>query len=71
LREFFGEKNFLAPAIKENENFDSDYSDKNIWFDIREDRTATGFSYSIGEEDSRKIAFSKKLKKVVLYFNCC
>ncbi|MDD4730160.1 MAG: hypothetical protein PHN55_15590 [Dysgonamonadaceae bacterium] len=71
LIEFFNEKNFFFPAIKEEEKLDSDYSDKTIWFDIKEDRTAIGFYYSIGEEDNRKIAFSKRTKKVLLYYNCC
>ena len=68
---FFNEKNFLYPAIKKDEQFDEDYSDKEIWNEIKSDQTAIGFSYLIGEEDGRKIAFSKKQKKVVMYFNCC
>lgn len=71
IREFFAEKNFHTPAIKPDEAFVEDYSNKEIWNDIQSDRTAIGFSYLIGEEDGRKIAFSKKTKKVVMYFNCC
>ncbi len=71
IREFFAEKNFHSPAIKPDEAFVEDYSNKEIWNDIQSDRTAIGFSYLIGEEDGRKIAFSKKTKKVVMYFNCC
>ena len=71
IREFFDEKNFCQPAIKDNEEFDVDYSNKYIWMDIKADKAAIGFYYLIGEEDNRKIAYSKKSKKVVLYFNCC
>ena len=71
IEEFFNEKNFLYPAIKKDEQFDQDYSDKETWDEIKSDQTAIGFSYLVGEEDGRKIAFSKKQKKVVMYFNCC
>ena len=71
IKEFFDEKNFKYPAIKQDGVLDEDYSDKEIWNDIQSDRTAIGFFYLIGEEDGRTIAYSKKTKKVVLYFNCC
>ena len=71
IKEFFKEKNFYSPAIKEDEVFNEDFSDKEIWTEIKSDRTAIGFHYLIGEEDGRKIAYSKKAKKVVMYFNCC
>ena len=71
IREFFEEKNFNFPAIKQDEVFVEDYSNKEIWNDIQTDRAAIGFFYLIGEEDGRKIAYSKKTKKVVMYFNCC
>jgi hypothetical protein len=71
IKDFFNDRNFLYPAIKTDENFDEDYSNKDIWDEIKSDDTIVGFSYLIGEEDSRKIAFSKKKKKVVMYFNCC
>jgi hypothetical protein len=68
---FFAEKNFHQPAISKDDTFDEDYGKKEIWDDIIADQTSIGFYYLIGEEDGRHIAFSKKLKKVVLYFNCC
>lgn len=69
--EFFYEKKFSTPAIKLGENFDKAFSNKEIWDDIKSDQTAIGFHYLIGEEDGRSIAFSKKIGKVVMYFNCC
>jgi hypothetical protein len=71
IREFFKEKNFYSPAIKQDEIFNEDLSDKEIWTEIKSDSSAIGFYYLIGEEDGRKIAFSKKKNKIVMYFNCC
>lgn len=68
---FFTEKNFLKPAIHQTDRYDADYSDKTAWDDIKSDPTAIGFYYLIGKEDGRRIAYSKRLKKVLLYFNCC
>lgn len=70
VNEFFDEKNFPNPAINAKEEFDSNYGIKEYWQDIKDDK-AIGFHYYIGKEDGRWIAFSRKLKKVVLYFNCC
>ncbi|PXY03075.1 hypothetical protein DF185_03010 [Marinifilum breve] len=71
ISEFFNEDNFSSPAISAEDTFDEDYSNKEIWEDIKSDQTAIGFYYLIGEGDGRSIAYSKKLKKVVMYFNCC
>ena len=71
IEEFFNENNFINPAIAVDDKFEADYSDKEIWDDIKSDPTAIGFYYLIGEEDGRRIAFSKKTGKVVMYFNCC
>ena len=71
VKEFFNEKNFKSPAISTKEEFEEDYSDKNIWQNIKADRAAVGFYYLVGEEDMRWIAYSKKKGKVVLYYNCC
>ena len=68
---FFNEDKFIQPAIQPGESFDEDYSDKEIWDDIKSDQTSIGFSYLIGEDDGRMISFSKKKGKVVMYFNCC
>lgn len=67
----FDEENFRQPAIFEDEEFDADYSDAEIWEDIKSDTTAVKFEYLIGEESYNQIAYSKKLKKVVTIFSCC
>jgi hypothetical protein len=71
IENFFNEKNFRQPAISSTEVYEADYSDKTIWDDITSDSTAIGFYYLVGKEDGRRVAYSKKLNKVVLYYNCC
>jgi hypothetical protein len=71
IDKFFNEDNFRQPAISQNDTFDPDYAEKEIWDNIISDQTSVGFYYLIGEEDGRHIAFSKKPEKVVLYYNCC
>lgn len=71
IDKFFNEDNFHQPAISKTDTFDKDYSEKEIWDDIIADQTSIGFYYLIGEEAGQQIAFSKKLGKVVSYFNCC
>lgn len=68
---FFDEENFQQPAILKNEIFEVDYSDREVWEDIKSDSTAVKFDYLIGEEGNGRIAYSKKLKKVVTIFSCC
>ncbi len=71
IDQFFIEDNFRQPAISRTDTFDEDYGEKEIWDDIIADQTSIGFYYLIGEEDGRHIAFSKRLGKVVMYYNCC
>jgi len=71
VKEFFYEENFRYPAVHTDDKFGADYSNKKYWEAIKADRSAIGFYYLLGEEDGKSIAWSKKLKKVVLYFNCC
>lgn len=71
IKNFFNEENFQFPAISAEENFDEDYSDKDIWEDILSDETAVGFYYLIGEGNGRKIAYSKNNRKVEIYHYCC
>lgn len=69
INNFFKKDNFIIPAIKKSDEFDQDFSDEEVWLDIKSDPTAIGFYYLIGEEDNRQIAYSKKNKKVVMYMN--
>lgn len=71
VKNFFSEDQFLKPAIKPNEKFDDDYADRQNWEEIKGDRMAIGYQYLVGEEDTKRIAWSKKRKKIVIYYNCC
>lgn len=71
ISNFFEEENFRQPAISKNDKFEEDYSNKEIWDDIGSDTTAVTFEYLIGEESFGRIAYSKKLDKVVTIFSCC
>ena len=71
VSEFFKEDNFSNPALSVNSKFDSDYSDKKNWTDIKSDSSAVGFYYLIGLENGCRISYSKKQKQVLKYFCCC
>jgi hypothetical protein len=71
VSEFFKEDNFSIPALSVDSEFDSDYSDKKNWNDIKSDSSAVGFYYLIGLENGCRISYSKKQKKVLKYFCCC
>ena len=66
---FFNENSFNNRPIEPDEDFDAEFSNKEIWDDIKSDSTAIGFTFFIGETGSRSIAFSKKTGKVVMYFS--
>ena len=71
IQNFFDDQQFNEPAISDHMGFDSDYSDKAIWEELKDNTTAIGFSYTLFEEDIRKIAYSPKHGKVLMYYNCC
>ena len=71
MSEFFSEEHFFSPAIAAADEFDSDYSEKEVWYNIKSDLTTVGFYYVFGEEAGCRIAYSKKLKRIVKYFCRC
>lgn len=73
IKHFFDANSFYRPAIAPNEKYDGDYAvvQKAAWQAIKDDAASVGFRYLLGSEDDKKIAYSKLLKKVVIYFNCC
>lgn len=71
VREFFNEKHFLKPAVRLKDKTDSDYSDMTVWNELRANKAAIGFQYLLSYENDRKIAYSKRLGKVVTYWSCC
>jgi hypothetical protein len=71
IKDSFNEKGFFSPAIKPTDPFVEDYSNKEVWDELKADKTAIGFIFSTGYEDGRKIAYIKSLKRAVIYFECC
>lgn len=68
VKHFFDESNFVKPAIDPTEKFDEDQTDIKTWKDIKSDRSAIGFIYSMYYESTFGIAWSKKNHKVVQFF---
>ena len=73
VNQFFSKENFSVPAIEDEVVFEdqSYYIDKETWEEIKSDKQAIGFYYLLGKEDGRHIAFSRKKRKVVMFYNCC
>lgn len=70
LKFFFHPENFHQPAIDTIETFD-EADNTEYWHEIKADRKAVSFTYLVGEENSISIAYSKRLKKAVIFWNCC
>ena len=67
--DFFDEKNFSKPAIGPTDKYDEDDNDIKTWKDIKSDKSAIGFTYSIYYESTLGIAWSKRKNEVVTYFH--
>lgn len=59
-------ENFRQPAIGENESFDKDSSTE-YWHEIKANKKAINFVYPSVNRSLKNIAYSKKLKKAVVY----
>jgi hypothetical protein len=72
LNHFLDEVHFSNPAMMDSlESNSGNLLPRDKWIEIWEDKTAIGFSYQLGAEDGRGIAYSKKSKRVVLFYKCC
>lgn len=71
LYNFFDQVNFKCPAIKKDEQFSDEFTNKPIFIEIKSDPSAIGFRIITGSENGTSIVYSKILKKVVAYYNCC
>lgn len=73
IKTFFEEKQFSSPAIEDDVIFEdqSYYIAKEIWDEIKANKQSVGFYYLLGKEDGRRVAFSKKKGRAVMYYNCC
>lgn len=66
VKEFFAEKQFSTPAVAPNDSYDTTFGDEETWNTIKNDKNAVGFSYLIGKENGRRIAYSKLKDKVMV-----
>ena len=69
FKDFFAESNFLIPATSIDSAFIPEIEESKDWNDIKSDNTAIGFILSHGYEEIDCIAYSKKRKKVIIYFS--
>lgn len=66
MDEFFGDKNFRTPALTVKDTYPTDGTvDRATWDDLRQRPDAVSFSYLVGKEDRRRIAWAPRTKQVV------
>jgi hypothetical protein len=69
---FFDTDSFIFPAIASTDPLDGEHTEnKKFWTELKANPQAIGFYYLLGKEDGRYIAYSKSLRKALLYYNCC
>jgi len=71
LDDFFDEKAFDYPAAGPSNISVFKSPEKEIWKEIISDKSSIGFTYGVGYQDGRQIAYSRKLKKAVILVQCC
>ncbi|MBK0404132.1 hypothetical protein I5M27_14145 [Adhaeribacter sp. BT258] len=67
--QFFHEEQFTTPAIAPNDVYDPTFGDETAWNAIKKDPKSISFSYLLGKENGKRIAYSKLKKKVMLVGN--
>ncbi|MBC8084186.1 MAG: hypothetical protein H7Z21_13350, partial [Hymenobacter sp.] len=66
MDEFFGDKNFRAPALTAQAPYPAGSpTDRATWDDLRQRPDAISFSYLVGKEDRRRIVWSPRTKQMV------
>ncbi|UOG73997.1 hypothetical protein MTX78_17965 [Hymenobacter tibetensis] len=66
MDEFFTEKNFQKPALTPKSAFPTDNTiTRAAWDDLRQRPDAISFSYLVGKEDRRRIAWAPSTKQVI------
>ncbi|TDG35927.1 hypothetical protein EZJ43_11280 [Pedobacter changchengzhani] len=68
--EFFGEDDFLEPAVMPEDKADNYVPDK-AFYEALKKSGLNGFKYRLGKENNIYIAWSEKEQKVKIYYNCC
>ena len=67
---FLDEENFMEPAVTEQESPDANVPDKLFYEELKKTQL-NGFSYRLGKDKKRYIAWSSEGNKVKLYYSCC
>ena len=71
LHAFFESSHFPAAAVAAKATFDPDNNGSQpVWREVQQ-RQAPGFQYTLGEEDSRVLGYSARLRKAAAVFTCC
>ncbi|UOQ65398.1 hypothetical protein [Hymenobacter volaticus] len=66
MDEFFSDKNFRTPALTTKDTYPTDNTiDRATWDDLRQRPDAVSFTYLVGKEDRRRIAWAPRTKQVV------
>lgn len=66
MDEFFSDKNFRTPALTPKDSYPTGSTiDRATWDDLRQRPDAVSFTYLVGKEDRRRIAWAPRTKQVV------
>ncbi|MDF7813389.1 hypothetical protein [Hymenobacter sp. YC55] len=66
MDEFFSDKNFSTPALTAKDSYPTDGTiDRATWDDLLKRPDAVSFTYLVGKEDRRRIAWAPRTKQVV------
>ena len=71
LHTFFEPSHFPAAAIAARATFDPhNNGSRPVWREVQQ-RQAPGFRYTLGEENSRVLGYSARLRKAAAVYTCC
>lgn len=68
--DFFGEDDFLEPAVLPEDVADNNVPDKHFYDQLKK-TGLNGFKYRLGKETNLYIAWDNEAQKVKIYYKCC
>lgn len=71
LSHFLDEENFSTPAVKDTLEMENNTVPRSVWLEVWQQKGTVGFHYVISTENGKEIAYSRKYRKVILYYKCC
>ena len=69
VKDFFDEEYFSTPAIPKEIDYQPGFGDQVTWLAVKNDKNAVGFSYLLGKEKGRRVAYSKLKDQVIVVGN--